>query len=180
LTADAPTHRRLDAVPCWVREMTDNAAFIALVLANSQSELLPLERGLHALKATDKGKHGKSVKAYADATTRTPQVVAREVAAARVAAEVSPRGEISGAALIPFARHLAELYAATPWLRPALVARLVQEGWTVDTARRRGASRTRPSRRRGWTARRSPRSRCRPDEVPRRGPWTEPHPRLSR
>ena len=27
----------LEAVPCWVREMTDDAAFMALVLANSQS-----------------------------------------------------------------------------------------------------------------------------------------------
>jgi ParB-like chromosome segregation protein Spo0J len=51
-------HRKLAAeqaglasIPCWVRGMTDDAAFMALVLANSQSELSPLERGMHALKS---------------------------------------------------------------------------------------------------------------------------------
>jgi ParB family chromosome partitioning protein len=39
----------LETVPCWVREMDDDEAFMALVLANSQSELLPLERGMQML-----------------------------------------------------------------------------------------------------------------------------------
>jgi ParB-like chromosome segregation protein Spo0J len=49
----------LVTVPCWVREMDDEEAFMALVLANSQSELLPLERGMHALRATELDKHGR-------------------------------------------------------------------------------------------------------------------------
>ena len=42
--------------------MTDEKAFMALVLANSQSELLPLERGIHALTS------GLSIRAYTEAT----------------------------------------------------------------------------------------------------------------
>jgi len=52
----------LEAVPCWVREMDDDEAFMALVLANAQSELLPLERGIHALKVAEKAKGGRGLK----------------------------------------------------------------------------------------------------------------------
>src|SRR5690242_14233687 len=45
---------------------------------------------MHALKATEKGKHGKSVKAYAEVVGRPERSVSREVAAARVA-QSSPR-----------------------------------------------------------------------------------------
>ena len=31
-----------DAVPCWVREMDDDAAYMALVTSNTQGELTPL------------------------------------------------------------------------------------------------------------------------------------------
>jgi hypothetical protein len=42
---------------------------------------------------------------------------------------------IPAAELVDRARHLAELHAAASWLWPALVARLIAEGWNVDTAR---------------------------------------------
>ena len=52
-------------VPAWIREMDDDAAFMELVLANTQSELSPLERGMHALAAIEKGRmNGHSVDAY--------------------------------------------------------------------------------------------------------------------
>jgi ParB-like chromosome segregation protein Spo0J len=121
----------LVTVPCWVREMDDDEAFMALVLANSQSELLPLERGMHALKATEQGKHGKSVEAYAKACERKVSTVKQEVWAAKVAA----RAAISAVELVGYTRHLAEVHATPEWLWPALVARLIAEGWNVDTAR---------------------------------------------
>jgi ParB-like chromosome segregation protein Spo0J len=121
----------LKAVPCWVREMDDDAAFMALVLANSQSELLPLERGLHALAATERGsKTGKSVSAYAVAVGRPERSVSKEVAAARVASSSPISANCSDKA-----HHLAELHATASWLWPALVERLLVEGWNVDTAR---------------------------------------------
>jgi hypothetical protein len=121
----------LDTVPHWAREMDDDEAFMALVLANSQSELLPLERGMHALKATEQGKHGKSVEAYAKACERKVSTVKQEVWAAKVAA----RAAISAVELVGYTRHLAEVHATPEWLWPALVARLIAEGWNVDTAR---------------------------------------------
>jgi hypothetical protein len=41
----------LDVMPCWVEEMDDEVAFLELVRSNRQSELTPLERGMHALKS---------------------------------------------------------------------------------------------------------------------------------
>src|SRR5262245_13119950 len=41
----------LETVPCWVREMDDDEAYMALLLTNTQSELHPLEEGMHALKS---------------------------------------------------------------------------------------------------------------------------------
>jgi hypothetical protein len=142
---------------------------MALVLANSQSELLPLERGMHALRS------GKGVREYAREIERDHALVVRE----RKAAEVVTQVTTDRKPLADKAKQLAELHAAASWLWPTLVARLILERWNVETAHTPAASRTRPSRRRGRTARRSPRFRCRPDEVPRRGPWAGPHPRLS-
>jgi hypothetical protein len=47
-------------VPCWIREMSDADAYMALALNNAQGELSPLEIGLHALGS------GLSQRAYAE------------------------------------------------------------------------------------------------------------------
>lgn len=133
-------HRKLSAeraglmaVPCWVREMSDEDAYMALVTSNAQSELTALERGLHALGATEKGsKNGRSVKAYAESIGRPQRSVQREVEAAKVA-RVSPCGLT---ALVEHTRHLSEIHPAPKWLWPALVERLMEDGWTVETTRK--------------------------------------------
>ncbi len=84
---------------------------------NAQGELSPLERGLHALAATEKGKHGRSVAAYAEEVGRPQPTVAKEVMAARFAQSYSTCNNL--AELQPYARHLAEIHAAPAWLRPA-------------------------------------------------------------
>src|SRR5574337_416176 len=43
----------IEAVPCWVREMDDETAYMALATSNSQGELSPLEIGLHALHRSE-------------------------------------------------------------------------------------------------------------------------------
>lgn len=131
---EAAIRAGLETVPAWVRPMDDAAAYMELVRANAQGELTALERGMHALGATEKGKHGQSVKAYAGAVGRAPQTVALEVQAARVAAEVSTRVETSE--IVEKHRHLAEIHAAPRWLWPALVERLVTEGLTVEATRK--------------------------------------------
>lgn len=127
-------HRRLAAleaglteVPAFVVEMDDAAAFMELARSNTHGELTALERGRHALGS---GMDGKS---YAASVGRPQQTVAREVCAARVAQSVP----IDGCGdLSPFTTHLSEIHGAPSWLWPALVARLVAEGWTVEVTRK--------------------------------------------
>lgn len=52
----------LSSVWCWVESMDDDAAFMALVLSNSQGELDPLEIGIHAFQAVSEGKRGRGNK----------------------------------------------------------------------------------------------------------------------
>jgi len=69
--------------------MSDEDAYMALVTSNAQSELTPLERGLHALRVTVRGDPEKGVKGYAKRINRPQPTVAREVMAARVARSYS-------------------------------------------------------------------------------------------
>lgn len=128
-------HRKLAAeraglkeVPCWVRDMSDEDAYMALALCNAQGELNALERGFHALGATEKGKWNKSVSAYATAVGKADTTVRREVQAAEVAKSAHV-GELSD--LIDFTRHLSEIHAAPRWLWHVLVAAMLDKEWPV-------------------------------------------------
>ncbi len=109
-------------MPAWVREMDDDTPYMELVRANAQGELSALERGIHALGATEKGKHGKSVNAYATQVGRAEATVRLEVRAAEVANSHTCE---NFAILIERHRHLAEIYPAPRWLWPALLEKLV-------------------------------------------------------
>lgn len=116
----------LATVPCWVREMSDADAYMALVLNNAQGELSPLEVGLHALGS------GMTQQAYADATGMARRTLADRVCAAKVAS-------LGGYPPKDFAdrwQQLCVIHAAPGWLRPALVGRLIADEWTVDTTRK--------------------------------------------
>jgi hypothetical protein len=80
-----------------------------LVTCNAQGELSALERGMHALRVTEKGKLGKSISAYAEAVGRPQQSVQREVEAAEVYREVTTYVVTSPT---DRPRHLAEVYRA--------------------------------------------------------------------
>ena len=45
-------------LPCWVKDLDDEAAFMELVLANNQGELSPLEYGMHVLKYVELSRVG--------------------------------------------------------------------------------------------------------------------------
>jgi hypothetical protein len=79
----------LATVPCWVRDLDDDSAYMLLVTANAQSELTPIERGRHALGSA------MDVKAYAASVGRAHTTVHREVCAARVAESADPNVGIS-------------------------------------------------------------------------------------
>lgn len=99
---------------------------MALVLANTQGELHPLEEGLHALGS------GLDVKAYAAAIGKARTTLQDRVKAARVFQAVT---DIRHDAIKDRWPHLAELHAAPAWLWPALAAELVARGWTVEATR---------------------------------------------
>jgi protein gp37/ParB-like chromosome segregation protein Spo0J len=116
----------LAAVPCWVREMDDQAAYMMLVTSNSQSELTAIERGMHALHSEMDGK------AYAASVGRKQQSVAQEICAARVFEAVpNVRYDVSDRFSQLFVIH-----AAPSWLWPALVEAMAKDGWTVEATRK--------------------------------------------
>jgi ParB/RepB/Spo0J family partition protein len=113
----------LEAVPCWVRDLDDEAAYMLLMTSNAQGELTALERGMHAL-------HSKlDVKAYAKSARRARQTIDNEVRAARVAEAVPDIGHATRFS------ELIEIHVAPKWLWPSLVAAMAAEKWTVARTR---------------------------------------------
>jgi ParB/Sulfiredoxin domain len=127
-------HRKLAAeragiteLPCWVREMSDQDAYMALALCNAQGELHPLEIGLHALRS------GLPLLQYAKRAgisgDNERRYLAMKLNAAQVATAVGTH--------VPTDRwrHLAEIHAAPEWLWQALVSAMLAGKWSVERAR---------------------------------------------
>ena len=68
----------IETIPCWIREMTDEQAYMELVLCNTQSELHPLEEGKHAAES------GKSGSEYAKQVGQSQPAVSLKIMASRV------------------------------------------------------------------------------------------------
>jgi protein gp37/ParB-like chromosome segregation protein Spo0J len=118
----------LKTLPCWVRDLDDAEAYMLLVTSNAQSELTPIERGMHALRAKAQG---IDVKAYAAKVGRKHQAVLEEVWAASVADSADKHVLVGD-----HFRTLAVIHAAPSWLWPALVEAMVAGGWTVEMTRK--------------------------------------------
>lgn len=116
----------ISEVPCWVREMSDEDAFMALVLENTQSELHPLEEGKHAAAS------GMDLKAYAEKVGKARTTLSDKVKAFRVLSVTHVRH----ADIRDRWRCLAEIHAAPSWLWRALVDELVAAEWTVERTRK--------------------------------------------
>lgn len=113
-------------VPCWVRAMSDKDAYMALVMDNAQSELLPLEEGMHALKSPMNGSE------YAREIGKPQTTLADKIKAARVAEH------INAYALTDMQhcwRNLGEIHAAPRWLWEELTGCAIEEKWTVEKTR---------------------------------------------
>lgn len=117
----------LSEVPCWVRDLSDDDAYMALALNNAQGELHPLEEGMHALGS------GMSQRDYAAKVGKPKTNIANRIYAAEVAAKWSGTGPDK---LRDCWSSLSEVHAASAWLWQALVDRLLSDGWGYDTARR--------------------------------------------
>lgn len=58
----AASKAKFERVWCWVKDMNDKEAFMALATSNNQGELDPLEIGIHALRCVPPGKAGRGKK----------------------------------------------------------------------------------------------------------------------
>ena len=119
----------IESVPCWVVEMDDDAAYMALATSNNQGELAPLEIGLHALECVGKAKAGRGKKGglseHARKIGKTHGYLSQLVSAAEVAKSVSQLTD-----LIDKAQHLHAIHAAEPSLWPVIVPHMLK-GWSV-------------------------------------------------
>lgn len=113
-------------VPCWVREMSDADAYMALALNNAQGELHPLEVGMHALKS------GMTGRDYAKAAGIHEATLSERVRAARVAETVMDIHNDLSAQW----QHLSAIHAAPRWLWSALVSALIDNEWSVEAVRK--------------------------------------------
>jgi ParB family chromosome partitioning protein len=126
----AASQRGIAHVWCWVEDMDDEDAFMCLVTENSQGELSPLEYGMHALEATDKGKWGNSAKAYEERLGIPQGTMKDRICAARVV-------KVSGQPLTLFAektQHLSTIHSAPQETWPALCEVMAEEQADDETA----------------------------------------------
>ena len=106
----AGKHAGLTEVPCWVRDLSDEDAYMQLVLCNTQSELHPLEEGKHAAESPQLEDKSKGLKAYADDAGRSKEYrnLAFKVNAFRVfdsVEHVFNQGQVDEQALFNVWRH---------------------------------------------------------------------------
>lgn len=119
--------------------VNDEDAYMAFALNNAQGELTPLERGLHAFGST------AGIREYANQAG----VSAATVTLQRHAAEVFTRANKPAGAADKY-KHLAEIHAAPPWCWQALVAGLVDGGWTIEQTRKRVQSMSKAAEAPDW------------------------------
>lgn len=121
----------IDAVPCWVRELDDEAAYMALVTSNSQGELSPLEIGLHALHCVGLSEGGRGKKgglsAYAEAIGKHKTTIGDFVQAARVFENC----RVDPTVLQSKTQHLAAIHALPPECWPDAVQTMLDKGWSA-------------------------------------------------
>lgn len=127
----------IGSVPCWVRDVDDDAAYMALVTSNSQGELSPLEIGLHALHCVGLSEGGRGKKgglsAYAERVGKAQNTISELVNAARVVVKVS----VDRYVLHNKTQHLAAIHALPESVWPAAVDAMVVTGWGAkETAER--------------------------------------------
>ena len=124
----------LQGAPCWVVEMGDDEAYMALATSNNQGELAALEIGIHALEAVplEKGVKGGGLAAYAKKIGKQKQHVSTYRKGAEVYRHVSTTCNNDVTGCRDKAHHLgciADEDRRELW--PALVSALLSSGWSV-------------------------------------------------
>ena len=125
----------IETLPCWVEEMDDETAYMELVKANNQDELLALEIGIHAdeTEGNAQGVSGKGLKAYAAAIGRSESSVKEWRLAGRVYKELRrTSGEVDKSKnLHDKTSHLYEISKAPQHTWQILADLLIKCEWSV-------------------------------------------------
>ena len=121
----------IDAVPCWVREMDDEDAYMALATSNSQGELSPLEIGIHALHCVGLSEGGRGKKGglsrYAESIGKHKDTIS----AARMAAAVFSKLSDQPDGLSDKTAHLSTIHSLPTDHWVSMVDLMLEHGWSV-------------------------------------------------
>lgn len=121
----------IESVPCWVRELDDDAAYMALVTSNSQGELSPLEIGLHALHCVGLSEGGRGKKGglsgYSVLIGKDQSNVGKLVNAARVYENIGNDTYL----LADKTAHLSAIHSLPPECWPAAVQIMLDKAWSA-------------------------------------------------
>lgn len=134
---EASKRKGIESVPCWVKDLSDEDAYMLLVTSNSQGELTPLEIGLHALHCEQLGKGGRGKKgglsAYAERVGKGESYI-RQV---KQAAEVTVKSAVNCEVLHDKTQHLSAIHAMPEPCWPECVGVVLSELLSAkDTAER--------------------------------------------
>jgi ParB/RepB/Spo0J family partition protein len=125
----------LQGAPCWVVEMNDDEAYMALATSNNQGELAQLEYGLHAVDLPEasrgKGNKGSKRLEYAASIGKSKSYVSQAVGAAKVANAVKKFSPLN--ILMAKAQHLYAIHAADHLLWPVIVPHMLNAWSVADT-----------------------------------------------
>jgi ParB/RepB/Spo0J family partition protein len=133
---EAAKRNGLESVPCWVRDMNDDEAYMALVTSNSQGELSPLEIGFHALNCVALSAGGRGQKgglsAYAERVGKSQPFISQLVKAAEVAKGISG---LMG--LETKTQHLNAIHSLPESCWPEAVQFMLDKGWSKEETQKR-------------------------------------------
>ena len=114
--------------------MDDDTAYMELVKANNQGELLALEIGIHALATVnDKTKKGGGVRAYADDLGKSETSLKQWIGAAEVYSSLCNMSYTNELHNKP--SHLYEISKAPQAAWQPLAEQLINSDWTVKITR---------------------------------------------
>ena len=128
---EAARRAGIEHVPCWVREMDDATAYMALATSNSQGELSPLELGMHALHCVGLSEGGRGKKgglsAYAEKVGKDTKTLRQ----CRDGAAVAEKVGVDPHLLQTKTQHLAAIHALPESCWQAAVEIMLDKGWTA-------------------------------------------------
>jgi ParB/RepB/Spo0J family partition protein len=128
----AAQHAGCSVLPCWVKDLDDEAAFMELVLANNQGELSPLEYGMHVLKYVELSEGGRGKKGglseYARVVGKSQQYFTQCSQGAKVTSQLVGLEPVK---LLSKTQHLAAIHKAPVDDWQPLTEWLVKAAWSV-------------------------------------------------